>query len=200
MDANLRFQLDHLDAPLRRQGRHGLFRLPVEIRQRIYNHCLKPSCRLTDPEKLCSLDPNHFHIWRNALGCTEVLVPCKQSYHEAINLLHHDYIVVHVRANPGQAFRYPRAFGKPSFFRTWKPTYMCAIGPRFSELQMMRLRKIELALDLPEFPNHDIINSIDVTSLEKKLREIAGMVWKPTHLSSLKITFARAGDPNDDRN
>ena len=192
----------------------GFFKLPREIRDAIYPYILRPERDLyaaplspfnlgrvygirPEPEEATATYPNLPTIpedWQfvddynpeNMMGCTKILILCKQTYVEVIELLQLQEVRMTVKANSGAVFRRPDAFGMPGFFRAGTATSRIFTPPRFCELQFARLRHVELLVDLTN------VNPLDnddygMNNLKRHLRHISGATHKSTTLQSIKI-------------
>ncbi|KPI40569.1 uncharacterized protein AB675_7639 [Cyphellophora attinorum] len=190
--------------PENHKRHNGFFKLPLEIRLRIYSLILRPEVRLYatwlfqsneyrvyEPEKPrwydatyrsdFPTDPRHHerpNRPQNFLGCTKILSLCRQTYLEAIEFLHLQDVRVDINDKGGDVFRPLDAFGMPGFFVGEKKTTRVFTYPRFCELQFLRLRHIELRVDTELGPN-----------FKRQLRCVAKALRNSADVESLKVNL-----------
>lgn len=126
---------------LRRVMRQPLKRQPLafldlagEIRNKIYNILLHPDLYG------CKED---YPYWCNTVGCTKVLVLCRQTYAEAITTLQARQATLSTSMQgKAHSFRHPLANGKPNIFRSHTFTSQVQMLDGLTELEFINLRQV----------------------------------------------------------
>jgi hypothetical protein len=173
--------------------RFELFGFCREIRDYIYFLMLRPDCRMNE----CIAGP-HANYYKSCSklhdcistgrGRTKLLVLNRRVYKEAIGLLHVFENLITIRGKGHKVFRDPRAFGMPGFFACDKWISHCYLGPKFSELQILRLRHQALEIHYPVPSNDDIDQYfVRIIDLAKEVRQVADVLRKCKALQTFRV-------------
>lgn len=173
--------------------RIGFFELPREVRDIIYFYILRPDCRMNEfihgPDQCYYKRCFKLHkCISSGLGRTKVLVLNRQAYQEAIGLLNAFENLITIRGRGHRVFRDPLAFGKPGFFACNKWISQCYLGPKFSELQVLRFKHLALEVHypVPSVDNEDLYAQ-RLGMLRKEITEAVRVLRKATGLRTLRL-------------
>ena len=116
-------------------------------------------------------------------------------YFEAIELLHgHENVITINCTSKVPLFRKARDFGKPGMFSCSKPGNSVFIGPRYSQLQFLRFRKVALRLQLPGV-NTGIEAALEyLARFEEKLLVMLDTLQKSPNLRQVRLLIDRSQD------
>ena len=182
-------------------GTRRLLDLPLEIRQQVWIHVLRPDCAASAHRLVC--EKNHQHP-KTFLGCTRILLVCSQIYHETIEMLHTEEKTLNLGIY-SKFLRDPRENGKPGYFTGLKVSTRCYVPRQFEELQVLRFRKLHLHLVFPEpialrfRTSHDyymedrreLVYETHLRRALDNLQRMAQVLGKSKDLKQLRLTFER---------
>lgn len=165
---------------------------PGEVRNRIYFLLLRPDLQKFGHKYLGGLGG-----WKNAVGCTQVLVLNKTIYREAISFLLTMDITIAIhgrdrgRVRGRRLFRDPFANGEPNMFHMNAKSSAVFIPPTISEIEFIKLRKVTLQLGYGE----------NNRRLKSDFVELCAAVSKNSNLEQVHLSIhnADAGSWIDDQ-
>lgn len=157
-----------------RPERMSFLDLPFEIRELIYYKCLHRSSLVTD---------------RNSLGCTVILRLNRFIYGEAIDILRNDEcLTVVCTGEERPVFRRPRSQGKPNLFISTAVSSACDIHRGISELEFIKLRRVEV--DLSWFCEN-------AAAITREVECISNALAMSTTIKELRLNFGDLSDPDE---
>lgn len=172
-------------APLRK--RTGFFSLPWDLRVVVYNHVLHPRCRVWS-RYLCEEPALHDHPV-SFDGSIHPLLLCKQSYREVIEILHTNDIVIDFTTPASELWLDSKTMTSAKS----SPARGIVFLPRFSELQFMSFRRVELVIDFGYSnwcqDDRAFAHWALYTRIRSKVKALAATLKKSQHIQSVKITL-----------
>ena len=155
------------------QARCYFLELAREIRDHIYFLVLRPDISE-------NMQENDDEEYTQCLGCTAILVTCRQVHEEARQLLAAKQQTIKIHGRGSLVFRSMFDHGKPGYFRCSSYISRIHIPPRFCELQVVRFRRLTI----------DIFYSFydgSFSRLTAEFTEIVNVLKKTQALENLQI-------------
>ena len=185
------------DIPNKKAKFHDFFDFPVELRTILYFLVLRPDCSLRYP-KFCD---KYHKCAETHKECTAILRTCSKIYIEAIEMLYKHEPLVDVKASRAPMFRDMKDFGQPELLTCKKPEFQCPIPPKYTELSMLRFRKIAIVIHDPYHSSETREELAEYSRkmgiLQKKVACVCAALEKSRNIQQIRVMVIRAGEYDD---